>query len=202
MASKYRNAGQTCVCANRILVQDRVYDAFAEKLAAAVQEAEGRRRHRGRRDHRPADQQGRGREGRGAHRRCGEEGRQGRGRRQAHALGGNFFEPTILRDVTPRHAGRPRGDLRPGRAALPLQDRGRGDRHGQRHRVRPRLLFLHPRHRPRLARRRGARIRHRRHQRRHHLDRGRALRRRQGIRHRPRRLAPRHRGISSRSNTC
>jgi succinate-semialdehyde dehydrogenase/glutarate-semialdehyde dehydrogenase len=34
--SKYRNAGQTCVCANRILVQDGVYDAFAEKLAARV----------------------------------------------------------------------------------------------------------------------------------------------------------------------
>ena len=30
IASKYRNAGQTCVCANRILVQDGVYDAFAE----------------------------------------------------------------------------------------------------------------------------------------------------------------------------
>lgn len=30
--SKYRNAGQTCVCANRILVQYGVYDAFAEKL--------------------------------------------------------------------------------------------------------------------------------------------------------------------------
>lgn len=36
MASKYRNAGQTCVCANRFLVQDGIYDAFAEKLAAAV----------------------------------------------------------------------------------------------------------------------------------------------------------------------
>lgn len=36
MASKFRNAGQTCVCANRILVADAVYDAFAEKLAAAV----------------------------------------------------------------------------------------------------------------------------------------------------------------------
>ena len=34
--SKYRNNGQTCVCANRIYVQDGVYDAFAEKLAAAV----------------------------------------------------------------------------------------------------------------------------------------------------------------------
>ena len=37
MASKYRNTGQTCVCANRILVQDGVYDAFASKLKAAVE---------------------------------------------------------------------------------------------------------------------------------------------------------------------
>ncbi|AOY00797.1 NAD-dependent succinate-semialdehyde dehydrogenase [Jeongeupia sp. USM3] len=36
MASKYRNSGQTCVCANRIYVQAGVYDAFAEKLAAKV----------------------------------------------------------------------------------------------------------------------------------------------------------------------
>jgi succinate-semialdehyde dehydrogenase/glutarate-semialdehyde dehydrogenase len=34
--SKFRNNGQTCVCANRILVQDKVYDAFAAKLAAKV----------------------------------------------------------------------------------------------------------------------------------------------------------------------
>ena len=32
MASKYRNTGQTCVCANRILVQDGVYDAFAAEV--------------------------------------------------------------------------------------------------------------------------------------------------------------------------
>jgi succinate-semialdehyde dehydrogenase/glutarate-semialdehyde dehydrogenase len=38
MASKYRNAGQTCVCANRIFVHDAVYDAFAERLCAAVAE--------------------------------------------------------------------------------------------------------------------------------------------------------------------
>ena len=37
MASKFRNAGQTCVCANRILVQDGVYDAFAARLARAVE---------------------------------------------------------------------------------------------------------------------------------------------------------------------
>lgn len=38
MSSKYRNSGQTCVCANRILVQEGIYDAFSEKLAAAVKE--------------------------------------------------------------------------------------------------------------------------------------------------------------------
>jgi succinate-semialdehyde dehydrogenase / glutarate-semialdehyde dehydrogenase len=38
IVSKYRNNGQTCVCANRIYVQDTVYDAFAEKLAAKVGE--------------------------------------------------------------------------------------------------------------------------------------------------------------------
>ena len=36
IASKFRNMGQTCVCANRILVQDGVYDAFVEKFSAAV----------------------------------------------------------------------------------------------------------------------------------------------------------------------
>ncbi len=37
IASKYRNAGQTCVCANRIYVQDSVYDEFAQKLAKKVE---------------------------------------------------------------------------------------------------------------------------------------------------------------------
>ncbi|NYH11871.1 NADP-dependent succinate-semialdehyde dehydrogenase [Pseudomonas moraviensis] len=37
LASKYRNAGQTCVCANRLLVQDGIYDAFAAKLKTAVE---------------------------------------------------------------------------------------------------------------------------------------------------------------------
>ena len=37
MVSKFRNAGQTCVCSNRILVQEDVYDEFAQKLAAAMQ---------------------------------------------------------------------------------------------------------------------------------------------------------------------
>ncbi len=38
MVSKFRNTGQTCVCANRLYVQDAVYDAFAEKLVAAVKQ--------------------------------------------------------------------------------------------------------------------------------------------------------------------
>ncbi len=38
MASKYRNSGQTCVCANRLIVQDSVYDEFSQKLAKAVEE--------------------------------------------------------------------------------------------------------------------------------------------------------------------
>jgi succinate-semialdehyde dehydrogenase/glutarate-semialdehyde dehydrogenase len=38
IASKYRNTGQTCICANRIYVQDGVYDEFAKKFAAAVSE--------------------------------------------------------------------------------------------------------------------------------------------------------------------
>jgi succinate-semialdehyde dehydrogenase/glutarate-semialdehyde dehydrogenase len=40
IASKYRNAGQTCVCTNRLLVQDAVYDAFVEKFATAVRQLE------------------------------------------------------------------------------------------------------------------------------------------------------------------
>ena len=43
--NKYRNTGQTCICANRILVQDGVYDAFAERLVDGGRAAEGRRRH-------------------------------------------------------------------------------------------------------------------------------------------------------------
>ena len=78
IVSKYRNAGQTCVCANRFFVQDKVYDAFAAKLARARARAEGRPRHRGRRHAGPADQRGGGREGRGARRRRDVARREGR----------------------------------------------------------------------------------------------------------------------------
>jgi succinate-semialdehyde dehydrogenase/glutarate-semialdehyde dehydrogenase len=100
MASKYRNAGQTCVCANRLLVQDGIYDAFAERLAAAVSElkvgdgtAEGINQGPlinesavGKVEAHISDALEKG-----ARVLCG-GGR--------HALGGTFFEPTILADVT------------------------------------------------------------------------------------------------------
>jgi succinate-semialdehyde dehydrogenase / glutarate-semialdehyde dehydrogenase len=100
MASKYRNSGQTCVCANRFLVQSGVYDAFAEKLAAAVDElnvgdgtdagvTQGPLINAGaltKVEAHVADAVEKG-----ARVICG-------GVR--HARGGNFYEPTILADVT------------------------------------------------------------------------------------------------------
>jgi succinate-semialdehyde dehydrogenase / glutarate-semialdehyde dehydrogenase len=101
MQSKYRNSGQTCVCANRILVQDSIYDAFAEGLATKV-----------------ADLKvgpGTG-EGVAQGPLINEDAVEkveahiadalGKGARQVtggarHALGGTFFQPTVLVDVTP-----------------------------------------------------------------------------------------------------
>ena len=69
IASKYRNTGQTCVCVNRIYVQDGVYDAFAAKLAEAVRKLKPAPGLEAGRDAGSADRrQGRG-QGRGAHRR-------------------------------------------------------------------------------------------------------------------------------------
>ena len=99
IASKYRNTGQTCVCVNRIYVQDAVYDAFASKLVAAVKKLKvGNGLEEGvqqgplideaavaKVEEHLADAQARG-----AKVLTG-------GRR--HALGGTFFEPTVLADV-------------------------------------------------------------------------------------------------------
>ena len=99
LASKFRNAGQTCVCANRLYVQDGVYDRFAEKLQQAVSKL-----HLG--DGLQADvttgplidekavakvqEHIADALEKGAKVLCGGK---------AHALGGNFFQPTILVDV-------------------------------------------------------------------------------------------------------
>ena len=101
IASKYRNAGQTCVCANRILVQDKVYDAFAGKLADAVTALkvgngfepgtiigpliDGKAVEK-------VEQHIADAVAKGAKITLG-------GKR--HALGGSFFEPTIITGVTP-----------------------------------------------------------------------------------------------------
>ncbi|MGR0185816.1 NADP-dependent succinate-semialdehyde dehydrogenase [Azospirillum aestuarii] len=102
IASKYRNTGQTCVCANRLLVQSGVYDAFAAKLAEAVK----------------ALKVGPGLTTEGAQqgplidmaavekvedhiRDATEKGARVVLGGKRHELGGSFFEPTILADVTP-----------------------------------------------------------------------------------------------------
>ena len=101
IASKYRNTGQTCVCANRLLVQDSVYDAFATKLADAVSKlkpASGLE---------PGATQGPLIDDRAVAK--VEEhiaDAVSKGARvivggNRHSLGGRFFEPTVLADVTP-----------------------------------------------------------------------------------------------------
>lgn len=102
--SKYRNTGQTCVCANRLLVDGKVYDAFAAKLSAAVQKLNPARGTDAAATQGPliddkavekveshiADAVAKG-----ATVLVG-------GKR--HALGGRFFQPTILTGVTPAMA--------------------------------------------------------------------------------------------------
>jgi succinate-semialdehyde dehydrogenase/glutarate-semialdehyde dehydrogenase len=101
IASKYRNTGQTCVCANRLLVQDAVHDAFSAKLVAAVRklvpapglEPESTQgpliddRAVAKVEEHVADATAKGaRVLIGGHR---------------HPRGGRFFEPTVLTGVTP-----------------------------------------------------------------------------------------------------
>ena len=94
-----RNTGQTCVCANRLLVQDGVYDAFAAKLKAAVEAMKvGNGMEPGRQPG-PADQRGRRRQGRGTYRRRLKRGASIVTGGHRHALGGTFFEPTVLANV-------------------------------------------------------------------------------------------------------
>lgn len=101
ITSKYRNTGQTCVCANRLLVQSGVYEAFTRKLVEAVSALRVGDGLKGPTDQGPLiDQKALAKVeehiadavAKGARVACG-------GRR--HALGGTFFEPTVLTDVTP-----------------------------------------------------------------------------------------------------
>jgi len=101
IASKYRNAGQTCVCANRLYVQDGVYDAFAAKLVEAVKKLKvGDGMDNGvtqgplinEQAVKKVEQHIADAVSKGARVLLG-------GKR--HALGHSFFEPTVLADVTP-----------------------------------------------------------------------------------------------------
>jgi succinate-semialdehyde dehydrogenase / glutarate-semialdehyde dehydrogenase len=101
LASKYRNTGQTCVCANRLLVQDGVYDAFTKKLVEAVSKLRVGDGLKGVTDQGPlidgkavakVEEHIADAVAKGAKVAFG-------GKR--HALGGTFFEPTIVTGVTP-----------------------------------------------------------------------------------------------------
>ena len=102
LASKYRNTGQTCVCANRLLIQAGVYDEFAKRLGAAVGQLRVGDGLKGVTDQGPlidakavtkVEEHIADALAKGAKIALG-------GKR--HALGGSFFEPTILTDVTSR----------------------------------------------------------------------------------------------------
>ncbi len=101
MLAKYRNTGQTCICTNRVLVQDSIYDVFAEKMAKAAAALKvGNGTEEGVMqgpliDHAAVETieaHIRDATAKGARILTG-------GKR--HALGGSFFEPTVLVDVVP-----------------------------------------------------------------------------------------------------
>lgn len=101
LASKYRNTGQTCVCANRLLVQAGVYDAFSAKLAAAVtalKVSHGLEEGAAQGPLIDTDALAKVEDLVGDAVKHGARVLAG-GKR--HTLGGTFYEPTILGDVTP-----------------------------------------------------------------------------------------------------
>jgi len=101
IASKYRNAGQTCVCANRLYVQDGVYDAFAAKLVEAVHQLKVGNGLEDGVTQGPLIEE---KAVRKVEEHIADAVSQG-GRvltgGQRHALGHGFFEPTVLADVRP-----------------------------------------------------------------------------------------------------
>jgi len=100
MASKYRNSGQTCVCANRIYVQDGIYDALADRLVEAVSKLKvGDGRQEGSTQGPLIDEDAVAKvQSHIAD--ATEKGATVRIGGQRSALGGTFFEPTVLTGVT------------------------------------------------------------------------------------------------------
>jgi succinate-semialdehyde dehydrogenase/glutarate-semialdehyde dehydrogenase len=101
IASKYRNTGQTCVCANRLLVQEGVYDAFVAKLVAAVQKLRVGDGLAGATEQGPLiDDKAVAKVEEHVADALAKGGKVALGGKR-HALGGTFFEPTILTHITP-----------------------------------------------------------------------------------------------------
>ncbi|WP_042878975.1 NADP-dependent succinate-semialdehyde dehydrogenase [Cupriavidus necator] len=101
IVSKYRNAGQTCVCANRIYVQSGVYEAFAQKLVAAVAALKvGNGMEDGVRIGPLIDDKAVAKVEEHIADAVGKGARVLQGG-QRHALGHSFFQPTVLADVAP-----------------------------------------------------------------------------------------------------
>jgi succinate-semialdehyde dehydrogenase/glutarate-semialdehyde dehydrogenase len=99
--SKYRNAGQTCVCANRLFVHDKVYDAFAEKLSARVRALKvGNGTEAGVAQGPMIDANAVAKVEEHVADALAKGARIVTGGKR-HALGGTFYEPTILADTTP-----------------------------------------------------------------------------------------------------
>jgi succinate-semialdehyde dehydrogenase/glutarate-semialdehyde dehydrogenase len=101
LASKYRNTGQTCVCANRLLVQDGIYDAFAARLAEAAKKMKvGAGTEAGVLQGPLIDAQALAKVEEHVADALAKGARVLTGGRR-HALGGTFYEPTVIADVTP-----------------------------------------------------------------------------------------------------
>jgi succinate-semialdehyde dehydrogenase/glutarate-semialdehyde dehydrogenase len=102
IASKYRNTGQTCVCANRLLVQDGVYDEFAARLSQAVSALKvSNGLEEGAQQGPLIDMKGVEKVEEHIEDAVSKGARVVLGGKR-HPLGGTFFEPTILADVTPK----------------------------------------------------------------------------------------------------
>jgi succinate-semialdehyde dehydrogenase / glutarate-semialdehyde dehydrogenase len=101
IASKYRNTGQTCVCANRLLVQEGVYDAFVAKLVEAVSKLRIGNGLQGATEQGPLiDDKAVAKVEEHVADALAKGGRIALGGKR-HALGGTFFEPTIITGVKP-----------------------------------------------------------------------------------------------------
>ena len=101
IASKYRNTGQTCICANRLLVQAPVYEAFTRKLVHAVAQLRVGDGLKGPTDQGPLiDSDALAKVERHLADAVNKGARIALGGKR-HALGGTFFEPTVVTEVTP-----------------------------------------------------------------------------------------------------